>query len=118
MTEDQGKIIEIASLRQVDEVGLNVYSVRNCVAYDNTKQLADPNYNWLLAILDYDSSRMVFTMDPFNFNFVGTEKIYSVSFVIQMVVLAICCVCLIENAVYGVFKLNEIRLKKQQYSVL
>lgn len=117
VTEDQGKIIEIASQRQILKVGLNLYSVYNCTAYENTQQLADPRYNWLVAILDYNE-KQTFTMDPFNFNFVGTENIYSTQFVVQMVVLAICCVCLVENAVYGVFKLHETWLKKQQYSVL
>lgn len=117
VTEDLGKIIEIASQRQILKVGLNLYSVHDCSAYKNAQQLVDPSYNWLVAILDYNN-KQTFTMDPFNFNFVGTENIYSTQFVVQMVVLAICCVCLIENAVYGVFKLHEIWLKKQQYSVL
>ena len=79
--------------------------------------MADPKYNWLVAVLNLND-KLTFTMDPFNFNFVGTENIYTTQFIVQMVVLAICCVCLIENSVYAVFKLHEMWLKKQQYSVL
>ena len=112
VTEDQGRMMEIASQRQILKVGLNLYSVRGCVTYKNTQQLANSSYNWLVATLDYND-KQTFTMDPFNFNFVGTENIYSAQFVVQMVVLGICGVCLIENVVYGVFKLHEIWLKKK-----